>query len=89
LVLRVDNKRNEGSITLNGKYVYSFPLYGEEWDKLISRSKFSSDNYFFGLSPDHIFYTYAPYFGKFQSGKIGLQDHGWSVRFRNIKIKEL
>ena len=53
------------------------------------RSKFSSDNYFFGLSPDHIFYTYAPYFGKFQSGKIGLQDHGWSVRFKNIKIKEL
>jgi hypothetical protein len=89
LVLRVDNKKNEGSITLNGQYVYSFPLYGKEWDKLISRSKFNSDNYFNGLSPDHIFSLYAPYFGKFQSGKIGLQDHGWNVRFRNIKIKEL
>jgi hypothetical protein len=89
LVLRVDNKKNEGSIMLNGQYVYSFPLYGKEWDKLISRSKFNSDNYFNGLSPDHIFSLYAPYFGKFQSGKIGLQDHGWNVRFRNIKIKEL
>ena len=89
LILRIDNKKNEGSITLNGQFVYSFPLSGEDWKKLISRSKFSSDIYFYGLKPDHTFYTFAPYFGKFRSGKIGLQDHGWSVRFRNIKIREL
>jgi hypothetical protein len=51
MFLRVDNKNNVGSISLNGQYVYSFPLYGEEWDKLISRSKFSSDNYFFWIKP--------------------------------------
>tara|TARA_S200000501_G_scaffold28369_1_gene24145 strand:- start:1867 stop:2652 length:786 start_codon:yes stop_codon:yes gene_type:complete len=89
LILNIDHNKNEGSIILNGQYVYSFPLYGEEWEKLVSRSKFSSDSYFNGLSPDHLFSLYAPYFGKFKSGKIGLQDHGWSVRFRNIKIREL
>ena len=28
-------------------------------------------------------------FGSFRSGKIGLQDHGSNVKFRNIKIREL
>ena len=59
------------------------------YSNTIKAQQFNSDNYFNGLSPDHIFSLYAPYFGKFQSGKIGLQDHGWNVRFRNIKIKEL
>ena len=89
LLLRVDHTKNEGSITFNGQFVYSFPLYGPEWDELVSRSKFSDDEYYKNLEPDHPYFTYAPFFGKFKSGKIGLQDHGWDVRFRNIKIREL
>lgn len=89
LLLRVDHTKNEGSITFNGQFVYSFPLYGSEWDELVSRSKFSDDEYYKDLDPDHPYFTYAPFFGKFKSGKIGLQDHGWDVRFRNIKIREL
>ena len=89
LLLRVDHTKNEGSITFNGQFVYSFPLSGPEWDKLVSRSKFSDDEYYKNLEPDHPYFTYAPFFGKFKSGKIGLQDHGWDVRFRNIKIREL
>ena len=89
LLLRVDHTKNEGSITFNGQFVYSFPLYGPGWDELVSRSKFSDDEYYKNLEPDHPYFTYAPFFGKFKSGKIGLQDHGWDVRFRNIKIREL
>jgi hypothetical protein len=88
LLLKVDHDNNEGSITFNGEFVYSFPLYGPEWDKMVSRSKFSNDEYFKGLVPDHPYFTYAPFFGKFKTGKIGLQDHGWDVRYRNIKIRE-
>lgn len=89
LLLRIDHKKNIGSITFNGNFVYSFPLYGPEWEEMVSRSKFSSDEYYEDLKPDHPYFTYAPFFGKFKTGKIGLQDHGYSVRFRNIKIKEL
>lgn len=89
LVLRVDHDKNIGSITFNGQIVYDFPLHGPEWDKMVGRSKFNGDSYFEDLTPEHTFFTYAPFFGKFKTGSIGLQDHGASVRYRNIKIKEL
>jgi|TARA_B100001741_G_C16464309_1_gene556780 hypothetical protein len=89
LVLKVDHNNNLGSITFNGEFVYSFPLSGQEWDKMVGRSKFSDDKYYDGLVPVHPYFTYAPFFGKFKTGKIGLQDHGWDVRYRNIKIREL
>ena len=89
LLLKVDHNNNEGSITFNGEFVYSFPLYGPKWDEMVSRSKFSDDEYYKNLVPDHPYFTYAPFFGKFKTGKIGLQDHGWDVRYRNIKIREL
>ena len=88
LILKIDHDNNTGSIRFNGEFVYSFPLSGPEWDKLVSRSKFSDDEYFKDLKPSHPFFTYAPYFGKFKTGKIALQDHGYSVRYRNIKIRE-
>ena len=89
LVLRVDHDKNIGSITFNGQKVYDFPLHGPEWDKMVDRSKFNGDSYFEDLTPEHTFFTYAPFFGKFKTGSIGLQDHGFTVRYRNIKIKEL
>ena len=89
LLLTIDHDNNLGSITFNGEFVYSFPLSGPEWDKMVARSKFSSDEFFKGLDPEHPYYSYAPYFGQYKTGKIVLQDHGYSVRYRNIKIREL
>ena len=89
LLLKVDHNNNLGSVIFNGEFVYSFPLYGPEWDDMVSRSKFSDDKYYENLVPDHPYFTYAPFFGKFKTGKIGLQDHGYDVRYRNIKIRQL
>ena len=82
LLLNIDHDNNLGSITFNGEFVYSFPLSGPEWDKLVSKSKFA-------LGSDRSDATYAPDFGKFKTGKIALQDHSTDVKFRNIKIREL
>jgi hypothetical protein len=65
----------EGGLTLmlNKVKVVSTTLGNDAWKKLIAGSKFKD----------------MPDFGKFDSGKIALQDHGDMVSFRNIKIKEL
>ncbi|MGB5646735.1 MAG: DUF1080 domain-containing protein [Muriicola sp.] len=72
-VLTVNYKEQRGSVALNGKEIVTFPLDNDQWDALVSKSKFAS----------------WEGFGKFHTGKIGLQDHGDVVAFRNIKIKEL
>jgi hypothetical protein len=58
---------------LNGTEIASFPVHGEEWEEMISKSKFKG----------------SEHFGKYMTGKIGLQDHGDIVSYRNIKIKTL
>ena len=58
---------------LNGVNIISTQLWGEDWKKLIAGSKFS------GMKG----------FGTFREGRIGLQDHGDQVWYRNIKIKPL
>jgi len=72
-IIRIDHKENIGSVVLNGTEIIEFPVHGEEWDKLVSNSKFKD----------------WEGFGKYHSGNIGLQDHANKVSFRNIKIKEL
>ncbi|WP_394747782.1 3-keto-disaccharide hydrolase [Spongiimicrobium salis] len=72
-VISVNHKTNEGSVVLNGKEIVTFPLHGEAWDKMVAKSKFAD----------------WEGFGKFSLGKIGLQDHGDIVAYRNIKIKTL
>ena len=49
----------------------------------------SKINFFFETLSLLWIFTEFLAFGSFRSGKIGLQDHGSNVKFRNIKIREL
>ena len=53
-----------------------FRVHGYQWDEMIANSKFADPCAF-------------RHFAKVRKGRIGLQDHGDKVSFRNIKIKEL
>ena len=70
-------KVKDGKVThtMNGKKVLSYTLWTPEWDKLVANSKFKS---FPGFTE-----------GIAHEGYIGLQDHGYPIWFRNIKIREL
>lgn len=70
-------KVNDGKVThtMNGVQVLSYTLWTPEWDELIQNSKFKN---FPGFTN-----------GIAKKGYIGLQDHGYTVWFRNIKIREL
>lgn len=72
-VIKIDHANNEGSVTLNGVQVVEFPVEGNEWNTMVSNSKFAD----------------WEAFGKAQTGAIALQDHGNQVSFKNIKIKKL
>lgn len=56
---------------LNGQKTVEYELFSPEWEALVAESKF------------------APYevYGRAPSGRIGLQDHGHELRYRNIKIR--
>lgn len=60
-------------LILNGEIVVSTTLWDDSWKKLVAGSKFKN----------------MPGFGTYKKGKIGLQDHGDEVCFRNIRIKKL
>lgn len=61
--------------TQNGTKVCEYTLWTPEWDKMVANSKFKTFKGFIeGISKE---------------GYIGLQDHGYPVWFRNIKIREL
>ena len=66
---------NEGKLEhwLNGKKVVEARIGSEEWNTLVSKSKFNK----------------WKQFGKGSKGHIALQDHGNEVWFRNISIKRL
>ena len=72
-LISIDYNSNKGSVVLNDVEIVTFPLSGPEWDALIANSKFA---------------TWKD-FAKLKTGKIGLQDHGDGVSYRNIKIREL
>lgn len=60
---------------MNGTEVLSYTLWSPEWAGLVANSKFKN---FPGFTE-----------GIAKEGYIGLQDHGYPVWFRNIKIREL
>lgn len=70
-------KVKDGKVThtQNGVQVVSYSLWTSEWDALVNNSKFKT---FPGFTE-----------GIAKEGYIGLQDHGYPVWFRNIKIREL
>ena len=70
-------KVEDGTVThtQNGVKVVEYTLWTPEWDELVANSKFLR---FPGFTE-----------GISKEGYIGLQDHGYAVWFRNIKIREL
>lgn len=72
-IIEINHNTNKGNVWLNDKLVVTFPVHGEEWDAMVAKSKFKD----------------WKGFGIYQTGRIGLQDHGDIVSYRNIKIKEL
>lgn len=65
----------KATISMNGKKVVSYSHWTDEWNELVQNSKFKSfPGFIEGIS---------------KTGFIGLQDHGYTVWFRNIKIREI
>lgn len=58
---------------LNGENVVSTTLWDDNWRKLVAGSKFKN----------------MEGFGTYKKGRIGLQDHGDNVYYRNIRIRKL
>ena len=72
-VIRVDN--GKVIYTMNGVKVVEYELWSPQWDTLVANSKFKT---FPGFQE-----------GISKEGYIGLQDHGYTIWFRNIKLREL
>ena len=70
-------KVNNGKVThvQNGVKVCEYELWTPQWDEMVAKSKFKT---FPGFTE-----------GIAKEGFIGLQDHGYPIWFRNIKIREL
>ncbi|MBN09341.1 MAG: glycosyl hydrolase [Flavobacteriaceae bacterium] len=75
VLLEINHNKNQGSVKLNGTEIVAFPVNGKEWQDLLIGSKFESKEF--------------KDLGIYQTGHIGLQDHGDIVSFRNIKIREI
>lgn len=73
IVIKV--KDGKATHTQNGTEVLSYTLWTPEWDELVQNSKFKN---FPGFTE-----------GIAKEGYIGLQDHGYTVWFKNVKIREL
>lgn len=68
-------RKKDGQLTfwMNGSKTVNVKLWGPEWKTLVEGSKFKS----------------FPAFSTYKKGHIALQDHGNTVYYRDIKIKQL
>ncbi|MGB8492221.1 MAG: DUF1080 domain-containing protein [Bacteroidales bacterium] len=73
IVIKVKN--GKVTHTQNGVKVVEYTLWTPEWDAMVAKSKFQT---FPGFTE-----------GISKEGFIGLQDHGYDIWFRNIKLREL
>jgi hypothetical protein len=66
---------NKGAVEhwLNGKKVLNYQLGSNEWNHLVQNGKWKE----------------YPFYGKAGRGHIALQDHGYKIWFRNVKLKPL
>lgn len=71
--VRIISNRGKMEFWLNGFKIVEFEVGSEDWQKRVSESKFKD----------------MADFGKTTKGRIGLQDHGDNVWFRNIRIREI
>ena len=71
--IKIRSMNGDMTFWQNGKEVVNFTMHNEDWDKMVAQSKFKS----------------MPAFGKSKRGRIGLQDHGDMVWFRNLKVRVL
>ena len=70
-------KVKDGKVThtQNGVKVVEYELWTSKWDEMVANSKFKTfPGFLEGIAKE---------------GYIGLQDHGYAIWFRNIKIREL
>jgi hypothetical protein len=70
---RIVVNRGHVELWLNGAKTADYTMWTPEWEKLRAAGKWKD----------------YPDYGKARKGKIGLQDHGNKVWFRNIKLRAL
>lgn len=70
-VTRIVVDRGHVEHWLNGAKTADYTLWTDEWTKLVSTGKWKD----------------YPSYGRARKGRIGLQDHGNKVWFRNIKVR--
>lgn len=71
--VRLVVKGNHVEHWLNGRKIVDYTLHSADWKARVAKSKFAA----------------WKEYGQYPRGHIALQEHGFKVQFRNVKIREL